>query len=159
MTPAVMKEEIRRELTENIIPFWKSLRDNEYGGYYGYLDYDLKLDKKAVKGCILNNRITWFFSNAYMALGDESLLDEARHGYEFLRDKCIDKVNGGVYWSMTYDGKPEDTTKHTYNQAFCIYALSSYYAASGDTEALDLAYYRRKMYRRPWIYGSVYRGL
>lgn len=140
MTPAVMKEEIRRELTENIIPFWKSLRDNEYGGYYGYLDYDLKLDKKAVKGCILNNRITWFFSNAYMALGDESLLDEARHGYEFLRDKCIDKVNGGVYWSMTYDGKPEDTTKHTYNQAFCIYALSSYYAASGDTEALDLAY-------------------
>ena len=84
MTPAVMKEEIRKELTENIIPFWKSLRDNEYGGYYGYLDYDLKLDKKAVKGCILNNRITWFFSNAYMVLGDESLLDEARHGYEVL---------------------------------------------------------------------------
>lgn len=30
--------------------------------------------------------------------------------------------------------------KHTYNQAFSIYALSSYYEASGDREALDLAY-------------------
>ena len=37
------------------------------------------------------------------------------------------------------DGTPEDTTKHTYNQAFAIYALSSYYDASGDTKALKLA--------------------
>ncbi len=135
-----MLEEVRRELTEHIIPFWKNLRDDEYGGYYGLLDHDLKLDKKAVKGCILNNRITWFFSNAYTYLKDEALLDEARHGYEFLRDYCMDKENGGVYWSMTYDGKKEDTTKHTYNQAFCIYALASYYEASGDKEALDMAY-------------------
>lgn len=135
-----MVSEIKEELINHIIPFWKNLRDNQYGGYYGYLDYNLNLNKKAVKGCILNNRITWFFSNAYLVLKDESLLDEAKHGYEFLRDYCIDKENGGVYWSMTYDGKPEDTTKHTYNQAFCIYALSSYYDASKDKEALKLAY-------------------
>lgn len=133
-------EEIRYELTDKIIPFWKNLRDDEYGGYYGFLSHDLVLDKKAVKGCILNNRITWFFSNAYTLLKDESLLEEAKHGYEFLKNSCIDRENGGVFWSMTYDGKPEDTTKHTYNQAFCIYALSSYYEASGDKEALDLAY-------------------
>ena len=30
--------------------------------------------------------------------------------------------------------------KHTYNQAFAIYALSSYYDASGDREALDMAF-------------------
>lgn len=135
-----MVSEIKKELTEHIIPFWKGLRDEEYGGYYGYLSHDLTLDQKAEKGCILNNRITWFFSNAYTLLKDPSLLDEARHGYEFLRDCCIDRVNGGVYWSMTYDGKPADTTKHTYNQAFCIYALASYYEASGDREALQLAY-------------------
>lgn len=134
-----MVNEIREHLTEVIIPFWKNLRDDEYGGYYGWLDYDLKLDKKAVKGCILNSRITWFFSNAYTLLKDESLLDEARHGYEFLRDKCMDRENGGIFWSLNYDGTPEDTTKHTYNQAFAIYALSSYYEASGDGEALALA--------------------
>ena len=135
-----MKEEIKEELTGHIIPFWTGLRDDEYGGWYGLLDFDLKLDKKAEKGCILNNRIVWFFSNAYMLLKDPALLDQARHGYKFLSQYCLDRENGGVYWSMSYDGKPLDTTKHTYNQAFCIYALSSYYAASGDRKALEEAY-------------------
>lgn len=133
-----MVAEIKNHLTEDIIPFWKSLRDNEYGGYYGYMDYFLNLDKEAVKGCILNSRITWFFSNAYTLLKDESLLEEAKHGFAFMK-KCMDKENGGIYWSMKYNGEPEDTTKHTYNQAFSIYALSSYYEASGDEEALEMA--------------------
>lgn len=135
-----LKREVQKELTEGIIPFWSKLRDNEYGGYYGEMEYELKINKKAEKGCILNSRITWFFANAYTVLKDESLLDEAKHAYEFLRDVCIDKEYGGIYWSMSYDGKPLDTTKHTYNQAFCIYALSSYYEASGDKEALELAF-------------------
>ncbi|MCR5250260.1 MAG: AGE family epimerase/isomerase [Lachnospiraceae bacterium] len=135
-----MLEEVREELCGHIIPFWKKLRDDEYGGYYGLLDFDLKLDKKAEKGCILNNRITWFFSNAYLYLKDEALLEEARHGYRFLKDHCLDRKYGGVYWSMSHDGKALDTTKHTYNQAFCIYALASYYDASGEREALEEAY-------------------
>ena len=135
----MMVEEIKNHLTDCIIPFWKKLRDDENGGYYGYMDHDLKVDKKAVKGCILNSRITWFFANAYMTLKDESLLEEAKHGYEFMQKYCVDKEKGGVYWSVAYDGTPEDTTKHTYNQAFSIYALSSYYDASGDEEALKTA--------------------
>ena len=130
---------IQKELIDAIIPFWEALRDDEYGGFYGYMDYDLNLDKKAEKGCILNSRITWFFASAYKALKDPKLLDEAAHGYEFLKEYCIDREYGGIYWSMNYDGSPKDTTKHTYNQAFSIYALSAYYEASGDSEALDLA--------------------
>ena len=136
----VFAADVRAHLTETIIPFWKGLRDERYGGYYGWLGYDLKLDKKAVKGCILNSRILWFFTNAYLLLKEESLLQEAGHAWEFLKEHCMDRENGGVYWALTYDGKPEDTTKHTYNQAFAIYALSSYYDASGDEEALELAW-------------------
>ena len=135
----MMVEEIRSHLTDCIIPFWKGLRDDVNGGYAGYVDYDLKRDEKAVKGCILNSRITWFFANAYMALKDESLLAEARHGYGFMRKYCVDQEKGGVYWSVRYDGTPEDTTKHTYNQAFSIYALASYYDAAKDESALELA--------------------
>ena len=135
----MMVEEVKKHLTEVIIPFWEKMRDDTYGGYYGYMDYDLKVDRKAVKGCILNSRITWFFSNAYMVLKEERLLDYARHGYEFMQKYCVDHEQGGVYWSVAYDGTPEDTTKHTYNQAFSIYALSSYYDATGDKEALDTA--------------------
>lgn len=134
-----MVEEVKAHLEECIIPFWKKLRDNEFGGYYGWVDHELNVDKEAVKGCILNSRITWFFANAYMLLKDESLLEEAKHGYEFMKNYCVDKEKGGVYWSVRYDGTPEDTTKHTYNQAFSIYALSSYYDASGDKSALDTA--------------------
>lgn len=134
-----MREEIQNHLVKDIIPFWKNLRDDENGGYYGWVGYDLKVDKKAVKGCILNSRILWFFSNAYTMLKDESLLQEADHAFAFLKERCADRENGGIFWSIRYDGTPEDTTKHTYNQAFAIYALSSYYEASGKQEALDMA--------------------
>ena len=135
----MMVQEIKEHLLEGIIPFWKGLRDNEYGGYYGWVDYDLNVDKQAVKGCILNSRIMWFFSNAYTLLKDESLLDEAKHGFAFMKEHCMDKVNGGIFWSLKYDGQPEETLKHTYNQAFAIYALSSYYEATKDEEALSMA--------------------
>lgn len=134
-----MVEEMKRHLEECLIPFWKNLRDQEYGGYYGYLDYNLQLDRQSVKGCILNSRILWFFSNAYALLEEESLLQEAEHAFHFLKEYCWDREYGGVYWSLKYNGKLEDTTKHTYNQAFAIYALSSYYNASGDPEALRMA--------------------
>lgn len=136
-----MISEVKEHLEKCIIPFWKGLRDDENGGYYGYMDFDsLVADRKAVKGCILHSRILWFFSNAYTLLKDESLLEEANHAYDFLMKYCMDKENGGIFWSLTYDGKVYEDLKHTYNQAFCIYALSSYYEASGRKEALDKAY-------------------
>lgn len=133
-------EDFKKHLCENIIPFWNKLRDDEFGGFYGEMDYNLKVNKKADKGVILNSRILWFYSNAYMMLKDKSLRDNARQAFEFLRDACLDEENGGVYWSCTYDGKPSDTQKHTYNQAFAIYALSSYYDVMRDEEALDIAF-------------------
>ena len=136
----MMKDEIKNELLNDIIPFWNNLRDDEFGGWYGLVDSNLKLDKKGEKGVILHSRILWFYSNAYMALKDPKLLDNAKHAYEFLTEKCYDKEYGGVYWSMNYDGTVLDDMKHSYCQAFFIYALSSYYRASGDKNALKIAY-------------------
>ena len=70
---------------------------------------------------------------------DKELVDMALTILDWSWDWGWDKEYGGIYWSLNYDGTPKDTTKHTYNQAFCIYALSSYYEASGDAEALELA--------------------
>lgn len=131
-------DEIEKHLKERLIPFWEGLKDSEYGGYYGYKGYDLKIDSQYEKGCILNSRILWFFSNAYMLLGEEHLKSAAEHAYKFMMDYCMDKEYGGVFWSVTYDGKIKDDIKHTYNQAFSIYALSSYYDAVKDENALKL---------------------
>ena len=134
-----LSERAKSQLENVILPFWKSLIDEKYGGFYGYMDFDLNIDKTAVKGCILNSRILWFFSNVYLVTKDNSVLKYANHAFEFMKDHCFDDINGGIYWSLKYDGSPEDTTKHTYNQAFAIYALSSYYDITGDDDAKRLA--------------------
>ena len=135
----MLKEGVKKNLTECILPFWMSLKDDEYGGFYGLVDSELKLHKDGEKGVILCSRILWTFSSAYMVLEDEKYLEYAEHAYKFLRDKCIDKERGGVYWSVNYDGTPCDTTKHSYNHSFAVYALATYFEASGDPEALKLA--------------------
>ncbi len=129
---------LSQELTRHLLPFWRSLRDDERGGTIGLVEYDLTRRPEAERGCILNSRILWFFSEAFLTLGDESLLEEAGHNYAMLQ-RILDPVHGGVYWSMNADGSVLDSTKHTYNQAFAIYALSAYARASGLEEPLALA--------------------
>lgn len=133
-----LKQEAKKELCEHIIPFWRGLRDDIRGGYIGLVGFDLSRNPEAERGCILNSRILWFFSESYLLLKDPALLSEADHAYEMLK-RMTDPVNGGVYWSLNADGTVFDGTKHTYNQAFAIYALSAYYRASKKPEALDRA--------------------
>ncbi len=140
----MLAQKAKTMLTDTLIPFWKGLRDDARGGYYGYVDYDLRVNRQAEKGCILHSRILWFFSTAYLTLRRNDLLEEARHAYLFVRDCCFDSEYGGVFWSVDSGGRPADTTKHTYNQAFAVYALSAYYEASGDAGAIALA---RGLYR------------
>ncbi|MGN0160760.1 MAG: AGE family epimerase/isomerase [Lachnospiraceae bacterium] len=127
-------------LCDDIIPFWNKMKDNENGGFYGYADPRGIADKKSIKGAILNSRILWFYSAAYRLLKKPELLEMANHAYSFLTDYCFDGSCGGVFWSVNADGSPYDETKHTYNQAFAIYALSAYYQAGNNKDALDLAY-------------------
>ena len=79
-------------------------------------------------------------SNGVTRLEDKELLPYADHAFAFIKEHCVDKENGGVYWSLNYDGSVSDPTKHTYNQAFAVYALSSYYEAGKKEEARELAF-------------------
>ena len=134
----MLTEEIREHLENRILPFWENLKDNAFGGYCGWMGEDLQPDPEANKGCILNSRILWFFSSAAALLNNKALTAYADHAYDFLT-RFEDPENGGVYWSVTYDGKPADTTKHTYCQAFAVYGLAAYYRLTGKTESLEKA--------------------
>ncbi len=128
-----MVNELRTHLTEKILPFWENLADREKGGFYGYVDKDLNVRREAHKGCILNSRILWTFSTAARVLGEDRYLDCARHAFDFMA-KFEDEERGGVFWSVTPEGQPLDKTKHTYCQAFAIYALAAYMRAVGEDD-------------------------
>lgn len=138
-----IKQLAEAHLKEKLLPFWAALRDDAQGGFYGYMGFDLKVEADAPKGSILNSRILWFFSRAYQVTGDPALLSLAHHAYAFFQ-RFWDGVHGGVYWSVTFDGHPLDTTKHTYAQAFAIYGLSAYALATRLPQPADqaLALYR-----------------
>ena len=134
----MLRDEMKAHLTGKILPFWEGLADSGFGGFYGYADRDLTVRKDADKGCILNSRIMWTFSSAALALGDDALRAFADRAYGFA-ERFEDPRNGGVYWSVSHDGRPADTTKHTYCQAFAVYGLAAYYRLTGKSEALDRA--------------------
>ena len=134
----MLRDECRKHLTEKILPFWERLKDSEHGGFYGYVDKYLTVDRRADKGCILNSRILWTFSTAARMLEDDDYRSFADWAYEEMK-RFEDPVHGGVFWRITYDGQPSDTTKHTYCQAFAIYGLAAYYRLTGKSEALEKA--------------------
>jgi len=135
-----LRERVERELRGDILPFWlKYAVDDEFGGFHGQITNDLKIDPRAHKGLILNARILWTFSKAYKVYGYESYLGTARRAYEYLRRYFWDTEFGGVYWTVDHRGKPVETKKWIYGQAFAVYALAEYAAASGEEESRERA--------------------
>ena len=135
-----LRDRLEIELREEILPFWmKAVPDSEYGGFVGLIDSCRKVHSTASKGAILNARILWTFSAAYRIYGDDAYLKMAQRAYDYFVGHFLDREHGGIYWSVTHDGMPDDTKKHTYTQSFAIYALSEYNRATGEKEALDMA--------------------
>jgi len=136
----VLRAQIEAELRNDILPFWlKYTRDRERGGFYGLITNDLAIRKNAPRGALLTSRILWTFSAAYRQFHDPACLEMARWAYDDLLARFWDQENGGLYWSVTADGKPLDTRKVIYGQAFGIYALAEYHRATGDHAPLERA--------------------
>jgi mannobiose 2-epimerase len=137
---ASLRSHIAAELQNDILPFWlKYTRDRERGGFYGEISNDLVINKNAPRGALLTSRILWTFSSAYRRYHDPACLDMARWAYNDLLTKFWDKEQGGLFWSVTADGKPLVNRKVVYGQAFGIYALAEYHRATGDQAPLDRA--------------------
>jgi len=113
--------------------------DTLYGGYLSTFTYDLKPEGSQDKMIVTQARHVWTTAKAFGFYHDSSYITMSRHGYYFLRDRMWDKEFGGFYNLVARDGRPKSEIKEAYGNAFAIYALSAYFAASGDTAALGLA--------------------
>jgi len=140
MLLAEMKAAAMEELAHNILPYWmKNMPDQDGGGFYGQINGRDNVVPGAPKGGILNARILWSFSAAYLKLRDPLYLEMARRAHDYISRYFFDEKHGGTYWSLKSNGEPLDTKKQIYSQAFFIYALSTYHLASGERESLDRA--------------------
>ncbi|GAA0290595.1 mannobiose 2-epimerase [Gracilibacillus halotolerans] len=135
----LLAEEIKEHLELKILPFWMRLKDEENGGFYGEIDYDLSINKFADKGGIAIARFLWTFSSAYRVLRKETYLKVADSLYDFLKKHLLDQEYGGMYWMVDYRGNPKDQRKHIYAQSFALYALSEYYRVTQSEEVLQIA--------------------
>jgi cellobiose epimerase len=153
-----LKSEATKELKGNILAFWmNNTLDLENGGIYGMVSNSNEVEKEAPKGCILNSRVLWTFSNAYRVFKDENYLRVAKIAYDFLVRYFYDKEYKGLYWMVDYKGNPINTRKQIYNIAFGIYGLSEYYRATGSKEALDYAIELYQVIEK-YSYDSVNKG-
>ena len=135
-----MRARVETELRTNILPFWlEHAIDEEYGGFRGQVANDLTIDPFAPKGLILNARILWTFSKAFSVYGEEVYRQTARRAYDYITQHFWDTEFNGVYWLVDYLGRPVETKKRIYGQAFSVYALAEYYRTTGDRDALTRA--------------------
>ncbi|MGH9373083.1 MAG: AGE family epimerase/isomerase [Vicinamibacterales bacterium] len=133
---------IQKNLRETVIPFWfPRTVDEKHGGYtvhYGPKGEPLPGGTKAI---VTQARTLWLASRL---LRSESAAPDFREaadaGFRFLRDRLWDREHGGFFWAVDPTGtKVLQPHKHLYGQAFGLYALSEYYLATGNPEALKLA--------------------
>jgi cellobiose epimerase len=155
---STLRQQIETELTGNLLPFWmKHTVDRTNGGFYGALTNDLQVLNAVPRSAVLCARILWTYSAAYTHFKNPEYLEMADHAYQYLINAFWDSEYGGVYWLIDAQGKPVDPHKQMYAQAFAIYGLAEYYAATGLMESLNRA---RKLFGLVEKYGAepVYGG-
>lgn len=133
------KQEAAAEL-ENILQYWMAHAvDEKNGGFVGRIDHQNTVYVHAPKGSVLNSRILWSFSAAYLLTRKEEYRSMAERAFDYIVQYFFDRDFGGVYWTVDAGGKPLDTKKQIYAQAFAIYGASEYFLATGDEKAKALA--------------------
>lgn len=140
----ILGQELKYAAKEQIMDKWYPLvLDHEEGGYYSDITRDFKLGEKHDKMVVTQARHIWTNSKAAgLYTEKQKYLDNAEHGFIFLKNKMWDSVHGGFFNLVTRNGEPilqRGQEKTAYGNAFAIYGLAEYYHASGNKEVLELA--------------------
>jgi len=134
------KKQFENELTDNILNYWvKEVYDTNRRTFFGRITNAGKKYPEAALSAVLTTRILWTFSAAYRFYPTAIYKKIADEAYRILMETFWDNDNGGIYWSVFPDGKPEDTKKQFYAEAFFIYAMSEFGLAFKDERAKQIA--------------------
>jgi cellobiose epimerase len=122
------RDKFSKELHGDILPYWMKYSVEKNGhGFYGAVDLDNKPVLSANKTSVLNARILWTFSSAAMLDRNKEYALMADRAYRVITEDFEDKKYGGYFMELSSDNKIANDIKHTYAQAFVLYALCKYY--------------------------------
>ena len=129
----------RKELFEQVIPFWvDNSLDREYGGYFSCLDREGNV-YDTDKFMWLQGRQVWMFAMLYNEVEQrQDWLDIALMGAGFMQKHGMDK-DGNWYFSLTREGKPLMQPYNIFSDCFAAMAFGELYKATKDTTHRDLA--------------------
>ena len=128
----------RKELLENILPFWlRNGVDYENGGIYTCLDKEGNI-YGTDKSVWFQGRAMWSFAKAYNVIDkNPEYIRAAKNIYAFL-PKCTD-ADGRMYFTVTKDGKGLQKRRYYFSETFAAIGCAELYKATGDAEVLACA--------------------
>ena len=132
-------ESYKRDLTENIMPFWMEHGwDKVNGGVYTCLDRDGSL-MDSTKSVWFQGRFAFICAYAYNNVEKNPLwLEAAKSTLDFIEKHCFDE-NGRMYFSVTADGKPLRMRRYVFSETFAAIAMSEYALATGEQKYAERA--------------------
>ena len=135
-----LRRRAEAELTDNILPFWtRHAFEPVSARLAGVLTNDLRRFDDVPRHVVLCARILWTFAVAVRREPRAEWLEVGHRAFELLTGAFWDQRHGGVYWSLEPDGRVHSDRKQIYAQAFAIYGLAEWSAATGEVKALDRA--------------------
>lgn len=125
-------ESYKKDLTENIMPFWMEHGwDRENGGVYTCVDRDGSL-MDSTKSVWFQGRFAFICAYAYNNVEkNQEWLDAAKSTLDFIEKHCFDE-QGHMYFSVTAEGKPLRKRRYVFSETFASIAMSEYALATGD---------------------------
>jgi N-acylglucosamine 2-epimerase len=125
-------ERYRRELVENIMPFWlKYGLDRVNGGVYTCVDRDGTL-MDSTKSVWFQGRFGYTAAAAYNTIEkNPEWLAASKSCIDFFLAHCFD-TDGRMYFEVMADGTPLRKRRYVFSECFAAIAMSEYSIATGD---------------------------
>src|SRR5688572_26625465 len=129
---------LRPWLLDHVCRFWLARVHDPAGGFFENLDAVGAPIADQRRSTLVQARLTYVFSHAYLLSHDPAYREAARHGLAFLM-RAARAPDGGWFRAVSVDGATLDNTRDAYDHAFVLFALALYFRATGDVGAIQLA--------------------
>lgn len=128
----------KKNLLEDVMPFWMKYSNDEQGGYFTCLDREGRVFDTD-KFMWLQGRQIWTLATLYNRVENRGeWLDFATHGADFILKNGRDG-EGNFYFSLTREGKPLVQPYNIFSDCFAALGLGALYTATKKDQYAEIA--------------------